>query len=448
MFTIRLTLMSTVRILFGADTPLYFSPFPDQVGNSMKSDSPRSNWSALASAAVSAAICCWTLGFGCSASAVSFDGHVLNYAAQTIYDTKPAPTYPDVQPYTAWVGMWQLPNGTIQCDFVQGTGPKDHPAITFPVLQSIDNGQSWRRVVGDIPTGYSRGLAVLPDGTMVRPAETYKFGPLPPNYSHILQRVSRFEGVERSTDGGRTWSPPINLVSSTDYQLAWPTVIKPLRDGRLVAFAGLIPNGVPNELGNMTKTMLVSSDKGLTWGAPITLMPATQGACEESDFVELANGNLLWIHRAEHDGISDRQQSIVRRVGDTFVPDPPTPVAFPHSGFPCELMTREGLVLDLCTTGSHWSADGGSTWQNLMLGNQAFCTNYYPKAVQAPDGTIVVVSHVGSDDEYGTVDQAIVCQTFRLSPVPEPSAGVLSGIGAAGLLTYRLLPTHRLVRHE
>jgi hypothetical protein len=376
-----------------------------------------------------------------------FNGKVLNYATKTIYDVSPDPAYPGVQPYTAWVGTWQLPNGTIQCDFIQGTGPKDNPVIASPVLQSTDNGQNWNRVAGDIPSGYSRGLAVLPDGTMVRPAETFKFGPMPPNYSHVLQRINRFEGVERSTDGGKTWSPPINLVSPTAYQLAWPTVIKALRDGRLVAFAGLIPGGVPNDTAKITKTMFVSSDKGLTWGLPITLMPAAQGACEESDFVELPNGNLLWIHRAEHDGISDRQQSIVRKVGDSFVPDPPTPVAFPHSGFPCELMTREGLVLDLCTTGSHWSADGGSTWQDLMLGDQPFCTNYYPKAVQAADGTIVVVSHVGSDDEYGTVDQSITCQTFRLSPVPEPSAATLLGIGAGGLLTYGWRRTHGTAYH-
>ena len=188
-----------------------------------------------------------------------FQGQVLNFQQNEIYHS------PQTPGYTAWVGLWQLPNGTIQCDFAQGTGPQTNPVLNYPLLQSTGNGRNWTNLGPN--NGYSRGVAVLSDGTMVRPAETDKFGPYDSYPNGIFQRTRNFFGVQRSTDGGKTWGQPIDLVSPTDYQLCWPTVVKPLKDGRLVAFAGLVANGIPtNKLqANVAKTMFVSSDKGLSW---------------------------------------------------------------------------------------------------------------------------------------------------------------------------------------
>ena len=103
-------------------------------------------------------------------------------------------------------------------------------------------------------------------------------------------------------------------------------------------------------------------------------------------------------------------QSVVRKQGDAFVPGPCQPAALVHSGFPAVLRTRDGIILHLATTGVHWTADLGKTWTRLNIPG----TPYYPKALERPDGTIVVLGHVGSDDPYGTVDQSIKQQTFRL----------------------------------
>ena len=363
------------------------------------------------------AVCVAILGAletGICARAAEFQGQVSDYQTAQIYHS------PETPGYTAWTGLWKLPDGTIQANFVQATGPQNNPVITYPVLESRDSGQTWTRVAGDIPTGYSRGMAVLPDGTMVRPEMTLVFGP-----SGILQRADSFTGVERSTDGGATWSQPIDLASDDDYQCCYPMLIRPLSDGSLVAVAGLVADDVaPEDVSeNITKTMFVSSDQGQSWGEPIVLMSPEDGFCEESDFVELPGGGLLFIHRAHHisEGGSvyqDRRQSTVTRVGDTFIPNPPNPtVPFAGSGLPCELMTKEGVILDMDIGGSHWSDDQGQTWNNLMAGGQPLRTNYYPRAVQADDGTIVVVSHIGKDNVYGTADQAIMVQTFRLEPI-------------------------------
>jgi hypothetical protein len=367
-----------------------------------------------------------------------------DFVEKTIYHSPESPGY------TSWVGLWQLPNGTVCCDFRQVTGPKDKPVSCVPVLASQDGGGTWAVLNTAKPSedagilgGYTvsadgcRGMAVLPDGTMVRPL-----------WPSSDRKDSGY--LLRSADGGKTWSDKIYFLPMDEYR-TWPALIRPLRDGRLILFAGcwkrgdcaagtrpdaMFAGGQEGMLPNMTKMMFLSSDKGKTWSAPIILMPASVGCCEESDFCELPNGDLFWVHRTEHYPdhqtdlppraakmgskppesywYSDRMQSIARKEGDTFVPGKCEPAPFPHSGYPCVLGTREGIILHLATGESHWSADMGKTWNKLTANGDALSTYYYPKAIQMDDGKILCVGHFGSDDVYGTVDQSIRLQTFRL----------------------------------
>ena len=141
-------------------------------------------------------------------------------------------------------------------------------------------------------------------------------------------------------------------------------------------------------------------------------MPASTGVCEESDFVELPSGNLMFISRAQHYDANgnflseNRLETMVSKVGDTFVPATNSTSPFSGSGMPCDLMTKEGVILDLEMGGSYWSADLGQSWHTLLVNGQPLDTYYYPQAVQAADGTIVVVSHNGTDGVYGTIDRA------------------------------------------
>lgn len=334
----------------------------------------------------------------------------IDYTEKRIYHS------PETPGWTSWVGLWLTPEGRLQCSFNQVTGPKDKPVSIVPILESRDEGISWTRVEGDFPRGGGRGVAVLKDGTLVCPR--WVSDPNDVGY------------VQRSQDGGKTWSERINFLPARDYR-AWPTIIRPLRDGRLVLMAGAWKRGdgeVPNP--RMTKMMFVSEDKGKSWGPPILLMPTDQGVCEESDFCELPKGDLFWVHRVEHfpedrtevppgaarmgepfpKGYSDRMQSIVTRRGKGWAPGPAALAPFSHSGFPEVLRTKEGVILHLATDGIYWTADVGKTWTKLPIPG----SKYYPRAVQLPSGKIVCVGHVGSDDVYGTVDQSIVQQAFRL----------------------------------
>jgi hypothetical protein len=385
----------------------------------------------------------------------SVEVEAINYSRKMIYHS------PEKVGYTSWVGLWRLPDGRLQCSFEQRTaapgGSGTQYASTYPVLESRDEGQTWTRVPGDIPSGGGRGMAVLPDGTLVRP----KWGD--------PKDDSATGYVQRSTDGGKSWGHPIYFLPAADYK-SWPTLIRRLRDGRLIMMAGVWKRGDGNPGIRMTKMMFVSNDQGRTWSAPYVLMPTGQGVCEESDFCELPNGDLLWVHRVEHypltppvqlppgaaaivpsqdnnspaPGYSDRYQSIVYKKGDSWVPGPATLAPFHHSGFPCVLFTKEGLIMHLATDGVYWTADTGKTWSSLPIPRNQYtrywldhggaefasrwlghafapwtrlavpATEYYPQALQLEDGKIICLGHVGGDNVYGTVDQAIVQQVFSL----------------------------------
>src|SRR5206468_3289783 len=81
--------------------------------------------------------------------------------------------------------------------------------------------------------------------------------------------------------------------------------------------------------------------------------------------------------------------------GTNWVLDQYGPAPFPHSGHPELLLTREGIILHIATTGISWTANAGATWQTLNFpGFGTYTSRYYPRAVQLPDGLICVVSHV------------------------------------------------------
>ena len=361
-----------------------------------------------------------------------------NYTDRKIYHSGQTPGY------TAWVGLWTVPDDPtiIMTNFAEAKGPKASTAVfTFPVLQSSNNGANWTRATaGKAPFGFSRGMASMSDGqTMVRTAMTFgsdsvAFGPpgcenVPgPNgtvgYCHMQYPGSGFAGIEVSHDKGLTWGPVSYLVSQQTYTYAVPTRFKPLGDGRVVAVAGLQTRTGPGAAG-VQHTMFVgvfdATTNVLRWGPPIPTLPLAAGMCEESDFVELPNGDLFFMHRADLPGIGRHVQSLVTRNKDgSFTPQPPT-TTFPNGQFPCLVLTRDGVLLHLQQTSSRVSVDFGATWNLLNLADGTpFTTHYYPRAVQAADGTIVVTSHNSGDDAYmptprsKATDEAIWAQTFRL----------------------------------
>jgi hypothetical protein len=361
------------------------------------------------------------------------------YQRQVIYRSPQQPGY------TCWTGAWVMPDGDLMVSFTRATGPVEgRPRAPRAVLdrlvwppngdarydmtgldlrnvhlRSKDGGQSWQEVGADpfrSPMNGVTGEAEmgLPSGTLVRGLWGFylPFDPeLPPTGL-----------VQRSSDGGKSWGKPAPMLAPRRYT-AWPKRLRRLRDGRLIATGGVVevPAGTLNrtELGRRFEPLLtVSRDSGKRWGKPIPVVPPemrSEWGGEEYDAAELENGDLLCVFRRldpKQPGREVRWQGRLRKSGRSWVPADVKAAPFPHSGHPELLAAREGVVLHLATRGIHLTADGGKTWRQLEVPG----TSYYPRSVQALDGTIYAFGHIGGDDGYGAADQAIVMDRFRLVP--------------------------------
>ena len=360
----------------------------------------------------------------------------VGHERKTIYRSPQQPGF------TSWVGAWTMPDGDLMISFTQVTGKAEgrprapeevQRKLSWPPpgapgydmtgldlrnvhLRSKDGGNTWREVSADRFRSCMNGVTgeaetALPDGTIVRGVWGFY---LP--YDDDLPKTGY---LERSRDGSQTWGPPEVMLDSAKYSV-WPKRLRVLRDGRLIAVGGLanVPANSKTRAeysGLFRPLLLVSDDGGKSWTGPIEVVPEAYRdgwGGEELDVAELANGDLLCVFRRLPAGSPGevRWQGVLKKQGRTWTAGEPGPAPFPHSGHPELLATREGVVLHLATTGIHATQDAGQSWHKLDLPG----TSYYPRSVQSADGTIVVIGHIGGDDEYGKVDQSIVMDRFRL----------------------------------
>lgn len=297
-------------------------------------------------------------------------------------------------------------------------------------LRSTDGGKTWEQAGLDpfksCMNGMSGCHATLSDGTVVRGVWGHylPYDPEAPKTGYI----------QRSTDGAKTWGKPELILDPERYTAwpRRVCVLRDGRlivfGGLARVPADSRTRGGYSAL--IDPALQVSSDGGRTWSAPIDVVPKEyQGKWggEEFDVAELANGDLLCVFRKRRYDESkgrfvsgeERWQGVLRKQGDSWAPADVGPAPFPHSGYPELLATREGVVLHLATSGVHWTADAGKSWRRLNVPG----TGYYPSAVQTPDGWIAVFWHHGSDNAYGEVDQYVGMDRFKLEVTAEAPPG-------------------------
>lgn len=361
----------------------------------------------------------------------------VEYQRQTIYHSPQSPGY------TSWCGAWVMPDGSVMVSFTQATGPVEgrpmapqevqhrlgwppagHPGYDMTGLdmknvhiRSTDAGTSWQLASADAFKSCMNGVTneaqtALADGTVLRGV----FGLYLP-YNPELPQTGF---LQRSGDKGKSWSKAEVPIDPSKYS-TWPRRFRVLSDGRVVLLAGLTrsPAGSQTRMefsSVVEPALLISSDAGQTWSGPLSaVLPEQRGGwTEEFDIAELPTGDLLCIFRRASD--AHRWQATLRKSGDSWTPQEASQSVLPHSGQPELLLTCEGPILHIATSGIHWTTDAGQHWHMLELPGSA----YYPRSIQIKDGRIFVVGHIGGDDAYGKIDQSIVMDSFRLTRAESP----------------------------
>jgi hypothetical protein len=364
----------------------------------------------------------------------------IDYSRSTIYHS------PQTPGYTCWVSAWIMPDDkSMWVCFTQATGPIEGRPKTPPdirkklswpppgvenydmnglkmeniYLRSDDRGKTWEKMSADtfrspVNAMGDKGTTALKDGTILREV----WG----EYLPFDKSVPTTGFVQLSSDQTKSWSKPILLLNPEKYS-AYPVRIRQLRDGRVMVLGGFIRSPIKNDLtrhqtnARLEPLLVISADGGRTWQDPLEFVPEElrqtwQG--EECDAAELPNGDLFLVFRRnESDNAPNvRWQALLKKDGDTWKTERIERTSLAPGGHPELLYTQEGVVLYLTYGGTQaWTADAGKTWHNLEVP-----LSYYPRSVQTADGQIFVFGHMGYDDAYGTTDQSIVMDTFRLSP--------------------------------
>ncbi|MEO7298213.1 MAG: sialidase family protein [Verrucomicrobiota bacterium] len=341
--------------------------------------------------------------------------------------------------YTSWVGLWKMPDDSMMVTFKQVTGPiegrkeKDYDysglVLANIYLHSTNGGVTWTKTGEDIFNGPSErpvwggSHCVLTNGEIIRAVDGSQ---LPSN------SVPRQIFFQRSMDLGKTWGkaeiPPEPARPTNNFIGDFGDCISRVRrlsNGWLIATGVIRTDPSPRKRMMGDPLVMFSKDDGKTWEPQKIEMPDpdmhASYAWNEWDCAELPDGNLLGVfRRTDPKSVKFKQvrwQGLLRKKGDGWLLDEYHPAHFEHSGHPEVLSTREGIVLHIATSGIDWTADSGKAWHSLEAKERKgpIQSHYYPVSVQAKDGRIYIVSHAGSDNAYGKIDQSIVMDSFRLN---------------------------------
>jgi hypothetical protein len=390
----------------------------------------------------------------------------------TGFSSSPVYHSPQTPGHTGFVGAWIMPDRSLMTAFIQATGPFTREAVTpgpgrqraprhlqrflfktgYPpdpagtglidpkwdfwglklsaiFLRSTDGGRTWKRFHTDpfkavYPAAYGGPSIIgLRDGSILRNVNGYD----------LLNEkgVPHTAFLQRLAPGAKKWSAPQVLFDPSKYMYQLSR-IRRLRDGRLIALGQLQQHPAPTdaqvEAGTydhkrrqaapFSQLLMVSADEGRSWRRALTIPPEARIHPDEWDAAELPDGDLLAVLRSPNPkvpGGNVRYQALLEKSDDGWTMSKVRRAPFPQGGHPDLLAVRGGPVLYLSGEGIWYTDDEGDTWRKLPGAQH---TQYYPRSVQAADGTVYVLSHSGGDYWYGQGDESIQLQRFRVAELP------------------------------
>ena len=224
--------------------------------------------------------------------------------------------------------------------------------------------------------------------------------------------------VRQSTDNGFTWLPMRELMDPKYFDVA-PFICRLLKDNKTLVIVcpythswgpgHVLPGRLhsqPGQRAGWTTALIFSDDFGKTFSNPLPIYPAVP--VTETEFIELPNGDLLFIHAKLFGGTAHRQ--LIRRTKLGWVPEPMETVS--NNAPETFVRTDEGLLVGASRNAPYvWSDDEGVNWYPL---DGAKTGEYQPRALMLPDNRVLFVWHHGGDLPYGQTDMYIGQHTFKV----------------------------------
>ena len=351
----------------------------------------------------------------------------IDFQSHKIYQSQQHPSY------TSWVsffpdehGRWYIgceevttpdkPQSRASRQWVYGMGlprgyDKSKYLMQLVLLQSDDQLRTWK-VISRQPvktSGGSFAQARTKGGKFLRFVwASYSMDPA----------VKPSDIYYQSFDESKTWKKMPPFVS--DHFVWYPHRLRTLHDGTLVlctpcSFKWGEGTDYPvrtafklDTVNDMQMMLFFSHDQGQTWSGPLPILSGQ--TVSETDFVELPDGNLLFVNNSTF-AVPGRQ--FVYREGKRFTPGPLERV---HSGTVPETicLTEDGTLVGCQRPGTYyWSDDLGQTWQPLE-GLPSTIEVYQPWIHYLGNHKVACAGHLGADDPIRGPDQYISLHTFNI----------------------------------
>jgi hypothetical protein len=255
-----------------------------------------------------------------------------------------------------WVSFG--PDGTVYQIAIAVSGASQTLGSSGAVLvaRSIDGGLTWEppiALIRDIGLPFNAKESLTADATDAR---------------FVYAVWDRLEGLlgptlfARSTDSGRTWEPARVIYDPGPNQQTINNQLVVLPDGTLVVFFTRLVAVTPT-IATATLAVIRSTDKGLTWSAPIVVSPVqVRGVTDPQSGTPIRDGATLGSISAGHNGVIAAVWQDSRFSGGA----------------------RDGVALSR-------SSDGGLTWTvPVQLNREPSVPAFLPAVHVRGDGTIGV----------------------------------------------------------
>ena len=338
-------------------------------------------------------------------AAASFDGGATWSASPLPFSVCAGGTAADGTDYARATDPWVAfgADGAVYAIGVATIGPAFAPASASAVLvsRSADGGRSW-----------SPAATIARDvGALFNDKETVSGDPLDGRFVYaVWDRVdSASSGASvfsRSTDGGSTWEAPRPIFDPGPGAQTIGNLVRVLPDGTLVdLYVRLV--GDENRVTASSVEVIRSSDRGLTWSAPVVVSAyRALGASDPATGHPIRDGSVLAQMAVAPDGSLDIVWQDARFTG-----------------------LRDGIALARST-------DAGRTWsQPVRVNADSAKAAFTPQVDVRADGTIGVSYFVltGDASSIGVPVERRVAASIDGSTWTETAAGAPFDLSTAPL---------------